>query len=55
MFSSGIVINIETLEWDENHDEGNLLQTDGLDHSIKDYLDVLYKHLDNGVKTWQKK
>lgn len=52
---SGIVINIETLEWDENHDEGNLLQTDGLDHSIKDYLDVLYKHLDNGVKTWQKK
>ena len=41
---SGMVIDINTLEWSENHEEGDILQTDGLDHSIKDYLDILYNH-----------
>ena len=43
---SGVVIDINTLEWSENHEEGDILQTDGLDHSIKDYLDILYNHSD---------
>ena len=41
---SGVVIDINTLSWSENHEEGDILQTDGLDHSIKDYLDILYNH-----------
>jgi len=43
---SGVVIDIETLSWSETHEERGILQTDGLDHSIKDYLDVLYNHSD---------
>ena len=47
---SGVVIDIDTLSWSENHEEGDILQTDGLDHSIKDYLDVLYNHSDCDAK-----
>ena len=47
---SGVVIDIDTLSWSENHEEGDILQRDGLDHSIKDYLDVLYNHSDCDAK-----
>ena len=47
---SGVVIDIETLSWSETHEERGILQTDGLDHSIKDYLDVLYNHSDCDAK-----
>ena len=47
---SGVVIDIDTLSWSENHEERGILQTDGLDHSIKDYLDVLYNHSDCDAK-----
>ena len=43
---SGVVIDIDTLSWSETHEEKDILQTDGLDHSIKDYLDILYNHSD---------
>jgi len=38
---SGIHIDPETLDWDESHEEGNIMETDGLDHSINEYLDIL--------------
>ena len=41
---SGVVIDIETLSWSETHEERGILQTDALEHSIKDYLDILYNH-----------
>ena len=47
---SGMVIDIDTLSWSETHEEGDILQTDGLDHSIKDYLDILYNHSDCDAK-----
>ena len=47
---SGVVIDINSLEWNETHEEGDILQTDGLDHSIKDYLDILYNHSDCDAK-----
>ena len=47
---SGVVIDIETLSWSETHEERGILQTDGLDHSIKDYLDILYNHSECDAK-----
>ena len=47
---SGVVIDIDTLSWSETHEEGDILQTDGLDHSIKDYLDILYNHSECDAK-----
>ena len=49
-FHSGVVIDIDTLSWSETHEEGDVLQTDGLDHSIKDYLDILYNHSECDAK-----
>jgi hypothetical protein len=47
---SGVVIDIDALDWSETHEEGDILQTDGLDHSIKDYLDILYNHSECDAK-----
>ena len=47
---SGVVIDIDSLSWSENHEERGILRTDGLDHSIKDYLDELYNHSDCDAK-----
>ena len=47
---SGIHIDPETLDWDESHIEDSMLGIDGLDHSIKDYLDMLYNHSDCDAK-----
>jgi hypothetical protein len=41
---SGIHIDPETLNWDESHEEGNFLETDGLDHSVQEYVDILNNH-----------
>ena len=41
---SGIHIDPETLEWDETHQEDSMWGIDSLDHSVVDYLDILYNH-----------
>lgn len=47
---SGVVIDVNTLEWSENHKEGSFTDTDSKEHSIKDYLDILYNHSDCDAK-----
>jgi hypothetical protein len=47
---SGVVIDVNTLEWSENHKEGSFTDTDSKDHSIKDYLDILYNLSDCDAK-----
>ena len=42
---SGIHIDPNTLEWDENHDEESFFEIDGRDHSIQEYYNVLEKHV----------
>jgi len=45
---SGIHIDPETLNWDESHEEGNFMETDGLDHSVQEYVDILKERIDDG-------
>ena len=40
------MIEVNTLEWSENHKEGAFTDTESEEHSIKDYLDILYNHSD---------
>ena len=47
---SGVVIDVNTLEWSENHKEGSFTSTDSKEHSIKDYLDILYNLSDCDAK-----
>jgi hypothetical protein len=47
---SGIHIDPETLEWDESHIEDSMWGIDALDHSVVDYLDILYNHSECDAK-----
>ena len=47
---SGIHIDPETLDWNETHHEDSLWSIDSSDHSIKDYLDILYDHSECDAK-----
>ena len=47
---SGTVIDVTDLSWSENHEEGAFTDTDGSDHSIVDYLDILYNQSECNAK-----
>ena len=47
---SGVHIDPETLEWDESHIEDSMWGIDKQDHSVVDYLDMLYNHSECDAK-----
>ena len=47
---SGVHIDPETLEWDESHIEDSMFGIDKQDHSVVDYLDMLYNHSECDAK-----
>jgi len=42
---TGVFINVETLDWGPDKDNGLISETDGLDHSISKYVTTLKRQL----------